>query len=309
MRSPRAPLPADALADTERCLPESSIFLVLEFVEHDLKGVLEHMAEPFLASEVKTLLHQLASGVAYLHDKWILHRDIKTSNLLLNNRGQLKIADFGMARYVGDPPPARLTQLVVTLWYRAPELLLGARDYGPAVDMWSIGCVFGELLRREPILQGANEVAQAAKVFELCGLPSDSKWPGYRALPNAHSLRLPPPRPGAPSSSSLIRARFPSLTKAGAALLESLLSLDPTRRPSASEMLRHPYFAQDPKPKPESLFPTFPSKAGQERRKRPEPHAPARGQATKALGDVDLRGIFQGRDDEQRGAGFSLRMA
>ncbi|GJN76805.1 hypothetical protein PLIIFM63780_000292 [Purpureocillium lilacinum] len=288
----------------------SDIFLVLEFVEHDLKGILEDMPEPFLASEIKSLLHQLASGVAYLHDSWVLHRDLKTSNLLLNNRGRLKIADFGMARYVGDPPPARLTQLVVTLWYRAPELLLGARDYGAAVDMWSVGCVFGELVRREPLLQGTNEVSQTLKIFELCGPPSDDRWPGYRKLPNARSLRLPPPQSSRQlaSSGSLIRARFPTLTAAGVDLLESLLSLDPARRPSAKDMLQHEYFSQDPKPKPEGLFPTFPSKAGQERRRRPEPHAPARGQAAAALGDVDLRGIFQGRDEEERGAGFSLRL-
>jgi len=133
----------------------SSLFLVLEFVEHDLKSILDDMPEPFLSSEVKRLLLQLTSGIAYLHDNWILHRDLKTSNLLLNNRGQLKIADFGMARYVGDPPP-KLTQLVVTLWYRAPELLLGAKTYDAAVDMWSVGCIFGELMTREPLLQGKN---------------------------------------------------------------------------------------------------------------------------------------------------------
>jgi serine/threonine protein kinase len=114
-----------------------SIFLVLDFLEHDLKTLLEEMPEPFLTSEIKTLLLQLVSGVLYLHNTWILHRDLKTSNLLLNNRGVLKIADFGMARYFGDPPP-KMTQLVVTLWYRAPELLLGTERYGTAVDMWSM---------------------------------------------------------------------------------------------------------------------------------------------------------------------------
>lgn len=276
---------------------------MLEFVEHDLKSVLEDMPEPFLSSEVKRLLLQLTSGVAYLHDNWILHRDLKTSNLLLNNRGQLKIADFGMARYVGDPPP-KLTQLVVTLWYRAPELLLGTKTYDGAVDMWSVGCIFGELLTREPLLQGKNEVDQVTKIFELCGVPSEETWPGFRRLPNARSLRLPKT---ALTTGSVIRARFPNLTTAGAGLLNDLLALDPSRRPTAKEMLQHDYFRQDPKPKPESMFPTFPSKAGQERRRRQEPHAPARGQAV-ALGDVDFSGIFQGRDKEERGAGFTLRM-
>ncbi|SCO88376.1 related to galactosyltransferase associated protein kinase P58/GTA [Fusarium oxysporum] len=282
----------------------SSLFLVLEFVEHDLKSILDDMPEPFLSSEVKRLLLQLTSGIAYLHDNWILHRDLKTSNLLLNNRGQLKIADFGMARYVGDPPP-KLTQLVVTLWYRAPELLLGAKTYDAAVDMWSVGCIFGELISREPLLQGKNEVDQVSRTFELCGVPTEETWPGFRRLPNARSLRLPKTQV---ATGSVIRARFPGLTTAGASLLGDLLSLDPERRPSASEMLQHEYFRQDPKPKPESMFPTFPSKANQERRRRAEPHAPVRGGQAASLGDADFSGIFQGRDREEKGAGFQLRM-
>ncbi|KAH8653351.1 kinase-like domain-containing protein [Xylariales sp. PMI_506] len=286
-----------------------AVFLVLEFVEHDLKNILEDMPEPFLASEVKTLLLQLAAGVSYLHENWILHRDLKTSNLLLNNRGQLKIADFGMARYVGDPAPPKLTQLVVTLWYRAPELLLGAQTYDAAIDMWSVGCIFGELLAREPLLQGRNEVDELTKIFELCGIPTEDSWPGFRRLPNARSLRLPKPPRSSGGSAGLIRAKFPLLTTAGSALLGSLLSLDPERRPTAKEMLQHDYFAQDPKPKHEAMFPTFPSKAGQERRRRREtPNAPGRGQKAAALGTVDFSGIFSGRDREERGAGFSLRV-
>ncbi len=277
----------------------------MEFVEHDLKSILEDMPEPFLASEVKALLLQLASGVAYLHDNWILHRDLKTSNLLLNNRGRLKIADFGMARYVGDPPP-RLTQLVVTLWYRAPELLLGATEYGRAVDLWSVGCIFGELLTREPLLQGKNEVDELTKIFELCGVPTEETWPTFRRLPNARALRLPQ---NALSAGSVVRAKFPLLTAAGVALLNGLLALDPERRPSAREMLTHEYFKQDPKPKQEAMFPTFPSKAGQERRRRRQtPNAPVRGQQAVELGAVDLSGLFSGRDKEERGGGFSLRM-
>ncbi|KAI2626611.1 kinase-like protein [Hypoxylon sp. NC1633] len=284
-----------------------NVFLVLEFLEHDLMSVLEDMPEPFLASEVKTLLLQLAAGVEYLHDRWILHRDLKTSNLLLNNRGQLKIADFGMARYVGDPPPPKLTQLVVTLWYRAPELLLGARTYGAEVDMWSVGCVFGELLAREPLLQGKTEVDELSKIFELCGIPTDDSWPGFRRLPNARHLRLP--KTSSVHTGPIIRARFPLLTAAGCALLTSLLSLDPERRPTAKEMLQHEFFRQDPKPKHEAMFPTFPSKAGQERRRRRStPNAPGRGQKAADLGTVDLSGIFAAREKEERGAGFSLRM-
>lgn len=140
-----------------------SVYLVMDFVEHDLKTLLDDMREPFLPSETKTLLLQVISAVDFLHSHWIMHRDLKTSNLLLNNRGEIKLADFGMARFHGDPPP-KLTQLVVTLWYRAPELLLGAEKYGFEIDMWSVGCIFGELLTKEPLLRGKNEVGQLSEV-------------------------------------------------------------------------------------------------------------------------------------------------
>lgn len=140
------------------------VFIVMEFLEHDLKTLQEEMEEPFSPSEVKTLLLQLGSAVEFLHDHWILHRDLKTSNILMNNQGEIKLADFGMARFCGNPPPSNLTQLVVTLWYRSPELLLGTTSYDSAIDMWSLGCIFGELLTKKPLLQGKNEVDQLSKV-------------------------------------------------------------------------------------------------------------------------------------------------
>jgi len=145
----------------------NDVFLVMDFLEHDLKTLQDDMAEPFLPSEIKTLMLQLTSAVEYLHDHWILHRDIKTSNILMNNRGEIKLADFGMARHFSDPPPPNLTQLVVTLWYRAPELLLGAEKYGKEIDMWSLGCIFGELLQKAPLLQGRNEVDELSKVSPI----------------------------------------------------------------------------------------------------------------------------------------------
>ncbi|KAI4096735.1 MAG: hypothetical protein LQ344_000875 [Seirophora lacunosa] len=274
------------------------IFLVMDFLEHDLKTLQEDMMEPFLPSEIKTLLLQLTSAVGYLHSNWILHRDLKTSNILMNNRGQIKIADFGMARYYSDPPP-KLTQLVVTLWYRGPELLLGAEQYGAEVDMWSLGCIFGELLLKEPLLQGKNEI------FELCGLPTETSWPGFKRLPNARSLRLP--ASNARNTGSVLRAKFPFLTLAGTQLLTSLLTLNPASRPSASAVLSHAYFKEDPRPKSTAMFPTFPSKAGQEKRRRAaSPSAPKRGEAPKI--EADFGGIFKGRESEEVGGGFSLKL-
>lgn len=155
---------------------KDDVYLVMEFLEHDLKTLQEDMPEPFMPSEVKTLLLQLGSAVEFLHDHWILHRDLKTSNILMNNRGEIKIADFGMARFVGDPPPPNLTQLVVTLWYRSPELLLGTTTYDGAVDMWSVGCIFGELLSKKPLLEAKNEVGQLGKVSYAFQLATKAGW-------------------------------------------------------------------------------------------------------------------------------------
>ncbi|KAL8715070.1 MAG: hypothetical protein Q9220_001027 [cf. Caloplaca sp. 1 TL-2023] len=282
------------------------VFLVMDFLEHDLKTLQEDMLEPFLPSETKTLLMQLTSAVEYLHSNWILHRDLKTSNILMNNRGQIKIADFGMARYYADPPP-KLTQLVVTLWYRGPELLLGADKYGAEVDLWSVGCIFGELLTKEPLLQGKNEVDQLSKIFELCGIPTEETWPSFKRLPNARSLRLPS---NSKTTGAVIRAKFPFLTLAGTQLLSSLLSLNPAVRPTASKVLAHPYFKEDPRPKSTAMFPTFPSKAGQEKRRRLiSPNAPQRGDAPRIEGEgADFRGIFAAREAEEVGGGFSLKL-
>lgn len=278
----------------------------MEFLEHDLKTLLEDMAEPFLPSEIKTLMLQIVAGTEYLHANWIMHRDLKTSNLLLNNRGEIKLADFGMARYTGNPPP-KLTQLVVTLWYRAPELLLGAEDYGFEIDVWSLGCIFAELLTKEPILQGKNEVDQLSKIFGLLGTPSNETWPGFRSLPNAKALHPVLSKTNS-APPSLTASTFPYITNAGFRLLSSLLSMNPVSRPSASEILLHPYFKEDPRPKAKEFFPTFPSKAGQEkRRRRATPQAPERGDAPQ-LDEQEFAGIFAGRADEEHGAGFSLRL-
>ncbi|KIW58967.1 hypothetical protein PV05_03457 [Exophiala xenobiotica] len=281
------------------------VYLVMEFLEHDLKTLLEDMAEPFLPSETKTLMLQIISATEYLHSNWIMHRDLKTSNLLLNNRGEVKLADFGMARYTGNPPP-KLTQLVVTLWYRAPELLLGAEEYDFEIDIWSIGCIFAELLTREPLFQGKNEVDQLSQIFALLGTPTNESWPGFRSLPNAKALH--PILSKSTSQSSLSVAKFPYLTTSGLRLLSSMLSMNPAGRPSASLALTHPYFSEDPRPKAKEMFPTFPSKAGQEkRRRRVTPQAPVRGDAPR-LDEHEFKGIFAGRADEERGAGFALRL-
>ena len=286
----------------------------MEFLSHDLKSLLDELPEPFLPSEIKTIMQQLTSGISFLHVHWIMHRDLKTSNLLINNRGELKIADFGMARYTGSPPP-RLTATVVTLWYRAPELLLGEEVYDFAIDIWSLGCIFSELITREPLFQGKNEVDELSKIFALLGPPNSRDWPEFRRLPNAKALH--PLLSNAKTSNGGISPRnYPYASTQTLVLLQSLLSYNPQYRPTASDVLNHPYFKEDPRPKPKEMFPTFPSKAsGEKRRKRNTPDAPIRRQSGQdsavRFGEDEVKATLGGlfaRDGEERGAGFSLRM-
>lgn len=145
------------------------IFIVMDYVEHDLKSLMETMRnrrQAFLPAEVKCLLKQLLGAVAHLHDNWILHRDLKTSNLLLSHRGILKVGDFGLAREYGSPLKP-YTPIVVTLWYRAPELLLCCKEYSTPIDMWSVGCIFAELLLMNALFPGKSEVDQLNRIFKV----------------------------------------------------------------------------------------------------------------------------------------------
>ena len=159
-----------------------SVFMVMEFLEHDLKFLMRRdiMPRPFSQAQVKCLMRQLLSAVAFMHEHWILHRDLKTSNILYE-AGVLKVCDFGLARQYGSPLRP-YTQPVVTQWYRCPELLLGAKTYSTAVDVWSVGCIMGELLQGEPLLMGKSEMDQLDKMFQLLGTPNEKVWPGFAEL-------------------------------------------------------------------------------------------------------------------------------
>lgn len=263
----------------------TQVFVVMDFIEHDMKSLLAVMPSPFLQSEIKTLMLQLLSAVAHCHANWILHRDLKTSNLLMNNRGTIKVADFGLARRYGDPVGVGgLTQLVVTLWYRAPEVLLGASKYSTAIDMWSVGCIFAELLLKEPLFQAKGEIELLSMIFKLLGPPTNQTWPEYARLPLAGIASLPSPQP------HQFRQKFQYLTMAGLDLLMSMLTYDPTRRITAEEAMQHPYFTESPLPKHPDLFGSFPSAAAGERRRKPfnSPSAPMRAGGIKFLTDAEL---------------------
>jgi len=183
------------------------------------------------------------------------------------------VADFGLARRYGDPVGVGgMTQLVVTLWYRAPEILMGAKEYSSAVDMWSVGCIFAELLLHEPLFQAKSELELISMIFKLLGPPTAYTWPGYSKLPLSKTLNLPQAHlPG-------FRQRFPYLSLAGIDLISELLQYDPDKRLSAEEALKHPYFSESPLPKHPDLFGSFPSIAAGERRRKPfdSPSAPQR---------------------------------
>lgn len=156
------------------------IFIVMDYVEHDLKSLMEtmrHKKQNFMPGEIKCLLRQLLLAVAHLHDNWILHRDLKTSNLLLSHKGILKVGDFGLAREYGSPLKA-YTPIVVTLWYRAPELLLCAKEYSTPIDMWSVGCIFAELLLMNALFPGKSEIDQLNRIFKVSDIvvPYFSKY-------------------------------------------------------------------------------------------------------------------------------------
>ncbi|KAL7268216.1 hypothetical protein RUND412_009168 [Rhizina undulata] len=235
----------------------NDVYMVMEYAEQDLANLLDHAKVQYSESEVKCLMKQLLEGLDYLHRHDIIHRDIKMSNLLLTSRGILKIADFGMARKFSHRP---LTPGVVTVWYRSPELLLSATRYTPSVDIWSAGCILGELLLLAPLLPGDTEMEQFSLIVKLLGSPSDRIWPKMKLLPGIPSGSrggyVPPPV-GAQRENMLER-RFKDKSKETVKLLNDMLTFDPERRITAPEALKHRYFSESPRAVRPEMMQTWP---------------------------------------------------
>ncbi|KAK2628599.1 hypothetical protein QTJ16_001702 [Diplocarpon rosae] len=246
------------------------MYMVMPYMDHDLSGLLENPKVKLQESHIKCYMLQLLEGVRYLHNEKILHRDMKAANLLINNQGILQIADFGLARHYDEAVPVAgqgggaaqrdYTTLVVTRWYRPPELLLQLRKYTTAIDLWGVGCVFGEMLIGKPILSGDSDANQLKIIFDLMGTPTEENMPDFHSLPGSEGINP------APHASTLAQ-RFRAFGSGAISLLNELLKLDWKKRINAIDALQHPYFRNAPLPAQPGDLPTFEDSHELDRRK------------------------------------------
>eukprot|EP00257_Ricinus_communis_P023483 XP_015583478.1 probable serine/threonine-protein kinase At1g54610 isoform X1 [Ricinus communis] len=298
-----------------------SLYLVFEYMEHDLAGLASHPGLKFtepqvlvqalssgimsivglffhilaiwsnlcICCQVKCYMQQLLQGLDHCHSRGVLHRDIKGSNLLIDNNGILKIADFGLASFYDPTYIQPLTSRVVTLWYRPPELLLGATYYGTAVDLWSTGCILAELYAGKPIMPGRTEVEQLHKIFKLCGSPSEDYW---RKSKLPHATIFKPQQP----YRRCVAETFKEFPAPALALMETLLAIDPADRGTAASALKSEFFATKPLPCDPSSLPKYPpskefdAKMRDEEARRQGPGG-SRGQRP----DIERRGTRESR--------------
>lgn len=230
----------------EMMVSNGSVYMVFEYMDHDLTGILSQTQFNFSDAHLKSLCHQMLAGLAYLHHKGVIHRDIKGSNILINHRGELKLADFGLARFYQKRRRTDYTNRVITLWYRPPELLFGATVYGPEVDMWSAGCIMLELFTKKPVFQGNDEIHQLDVVYKILGTPNPQRWAGVMDLPWYELVR---PQDVIPNRFRELFQKW--MSSAALDLAEQLLTYDPSQRATAVQAMEAPYFTQEaPPPEP-----------------------------------------------------------
>ncbi|KAK0403433.1 hypothetical protein QR680_016912 [Steinernema hermaphroditum] len=216
---------------------KTNIQLVFDFMETDLEHLVKNQSLILTLPHIKNMVMQMLFGLEYLHIHWILHRDLKPNNLLMNSVGRIKLADFGLARFFGSPNRP-LTHQVVTRWYRAPELLYGSRAYGTGVDMWAIGCIIGELLLRVPIFPGESDIDQLVKIYSMLGTPTDDEWPDLKELSDYVKMKEMPVQD--------LRLIFTAATEDLIELLSMCLRFNPLFRWTATQALSSAYFKSQP---------------------------------------------------------------
>jgi len=215
---------------------ENKLMLVFEYMDKDLKKYMDSRGDRGQLDyiTIKSFMFQLLQGIAFCHENRVLHRDLKPQNLLINNKGQLKLADFGLARAFGIPVNT-FSNEVVTLWYRAPDVLLGSRTYNTSIDIWSAGCIMAEMYTGRPLFPGTTNEDELQKIFRLMGTPSERSWPGISQFPeykpNFHVY-----------ATQDLRAILPQVDQQGLDLLGRMLQLRPEMRVSAKDALQHPWF-------------------------------------------------------------------
>ncbi|KAK8163850.1 kinase-like domain-containing protein [Phyllosticta citrichinensis] len=255
----------------EVMVERNDCFMVFEYLSHDLTGLLNHPHFKLEAYHKKDLAKQLFEGLDYLHKRGVLHRDIKAANILVSNTGQLKLADFGLARFYAKRKKLDYTNRVITIWYRPPELLLGETQYGPAVDIWSAACVLVEIFTKHAIFPGdGGEINQLDKIYNILGTPTRADWPGIVDMQWFELLRPTERKP------STFEEKYKDrVTPFAFELLAAMFQYNPDARPTATDVLEHPYFTTESPPPRRSELETlqgdwheFESKALRKERER-----------------------------------------
>lgn len=218
---------------------KSNVSLVFDFMDTDLEIIIKDPKIILTPANIKSYMIQTLRGLEYLHQHWILHRDLKPNNLLISGTGVLKIGDFGLAKFFGSPNRINTNQ-VVTRWYRCPELLFGARQYGIGVDIWAVGCILAELLLRVPFLPGESDLDQLTRIFQVLGTPNETNWPDVKSLPDYVQYKFYPPIP--------LRDIFTAASDDLIELANKMLALYPLHRCSCTEALKMAYFSNKPAP-------------------------------------------------------------
>ncbi|XP_071335664.1 cyclin-dependent kinase 15 isoform X2 [Trachinotus anak] len=222
-----------------------SLTLVFEYVQTDLAQYMTQHPGGLHSHNVRIFMFQLLRGLCYIHSRRILHRDLKPQNLLISYLGELKLADFGLARSKSIPSQTFSSE-VVTLWYRPPDVLLGSTDYSTALDMWGAGCIFIEMLQGAPAFPGVTDVfEQLQRIWTVLGVPSEDSWPGVSLLPNYKAEWF---HQSEPKQFRTVWKRLNQLPYKTEDLVQRMLKGVPTDRISAQDSLQHPYFSTLPPP-------------------------------------------------------------